>query len=192
MTGHRQSFSGLAVGLSSPTSHEPGPQNLMSAIAPQCPVFTALNRLKKWGILPLFSAAVTPHYGRQRPCIEGTVKIAPFATLVHSWHQASRRDSMRWLAGGVLGGVLTRLDTDGAWAEKNRRKKRKKCVPSTPTPLAYPSPPPPQLATAFCIGKDYCNGPAACEASGPRCNCFVVDDGGKNVSVCGQFWGLCH
>ena len=49
-----------------------------------------------------------------------------FDALVRSWQWRSRRDSLRWLAGTSLAGVLTWLGTEEAGAKNKKRKKKKK------------------------------------------------------------------
>jgi hypothetical protein len=50
---------------------------------------------------------------------------AHFDALVRTWGIGSRRDGLRWLAAGVLGGALT-LRKAGETASKRKRKKKKK------------------------------------------------------------------
>jgi hypothetical protein len=68
---------------------------------------------------------------------------AGFDAFVRSWDRKSRRDSMRWLAGGAFGGALTRLDSAVTVAKKRKSKKKNRkappCVPQDPVALCAAS-----------------------------------------------------
>jgi hypothetical protein len=52
-----------------------------------------------------------------------------FDALVRSWARGSRRDSLRWLSGGALGGALTWLGAEESGAKDKKKPKKKKKKP---------------------------------------------------------------